>query len=148
MWQYAWVPHPHRRPQRPTVTSPGWILHRRSVGWNLTEFMFDQLGWYWTSSFDNQGSNTFYSFVSSTILLSTLLSWRDVKDAAALDGWSGQSVVQSLQSKIKHENLMSYQQNQDVHCQKRPKATHLLLHVAELAHQSSITLRVGKTIWK
>ena len=43
---------------------------------------------------------------------------------------------------------MSYQQSQDVHCQKRPKATHLLLHVAELAHQSSITLRVGKTIWK
>ena len=29
------VPQPHKRPQRPTVTSPGWILQSRSVGWNL-----------------------------------------------------------------------------------------------------------------
>ena len=28
-------PQPHKRPQRPTVTSPGWILQSRSVGWNL-----------------------------------------------------------------------------------------------------------------
>ena len=28
-------PQPHKRPQRPTVTSPGWILQSLSVGWNL-----------------------------------------------------------------------------------------------------------------
>ena len=36
-------PQPHKRPQRPTVTSPGWILHSRSVGWNLSDGGEDML---------------------------------------------------------------------------------------------------------
>ena len=50
MWQYEELPHPHRRPHRPTVTSPGWILQRRSVGWNLADMESSCL-----TSLDNLG---------------------------------------------------------------------------------------------
>ena len=55
-------PQPHKRPQRPTVTSPGWILQRRSVGWNLGE---------------NDGG--------ALRIGQTWLTWKDVKDEVETD---------------------------------------------------------------